>query len=67
MTRLFLTLSAYLAQATGGSSGYVNAAIAASNWLRNANTNANDVVLDTIHAKDCSRSPDTWLFTSVFV
>lgn len=59
---LFLTLSAYLAQAKGDSK-YTNAAIAASNWIRNANTNANNIVLDTIHAKDCSRSPDNWLFT----
>lgn len=60
---LFLTLSAYLAQENSGQSQYVNAAIAASNWIRNANTNANNIILDTIHAKDCSRSPDNWLFT----
>ena len=60
--RLFLTLSAYLAQATGQSQ-YTNAAIAAANWIRNANTNANNIVLDTIHARDCSRSAASWLFT----
>ncbi|KAI0780123.1 glycoside hydrolase family 76 protein [Fomes fomentarius] len=62
-TGLFLTLSAYLAKENSGQSQYVNAAIAASNWIRNANTNANNIILDTIHAKDCSRSPDNWLFT----
>ncbi|KAI0717506.1 glycoside hydrolase family 76 protein [Cerioporus squamosus] len=61
-TGLFLTLSAYLAKETGQSQ-YTNAAIAASNWIRNANTNANNIVLDTIHAKDCSRSAASWLFT----
>ncbi|RDX51561.1 endo-1,6-alpha-mannosidase [Lentinus brumalis] len=61
-TGLFLTLSAYLAKETGQSQ-YTNAAIAASNWIRNANTNANNIVLDTIHARDCSRSDAGWLFT----
>jgi hypothetical protein len=57
-------LSAYLAQVSG-SATYRNAATAAGNWIKNANKNANGIVLDTIHANDCSRSPDSWLFTYV--
>ncbi|KAF8199040.1 glycosyl hydrolase family 76-domain-containing protein [Pholiota molesta] len=55
-------LSAYLAEKTGNSV-YTNAAIAAANWIKTQNLNANNIVLDTVSAADCSRSPSTWLFT----
>jgi predicted alpha-1,6-mannanase (GH76 family) len=56
------SLSAYLAEATGNSA-YTNAAIAAATWIQNLNLNSEPVVLDTVDAEDCSRSPSTWLFT----
>ncbi|KAG6811076.1 hypothetical protein H0H92_009104 [Tricholoma furcatifolium] len=60
-TGLFMTVSANLAEITGDSK-YTDAAIAAANWIQNLNMN-NSIVLDTIDASDCSRSPSTWLFT----
>ncbi|KAF9461512.1 endo-1,6-alpha-mannosidase [Collybia nuda] len=54
-------LSAYLAEITKDAK-YTNAAILSANWLRSHNLNGN-IVLDTVNAHDCSRSPANWLFT----
>lgn len=62
-TGLYLTLSAYLASASGGSATYLNPAIAAATWIKNHNLNSNNIVLDTVNAHDCSKSPDSWTFT----
>jgi hypothetical protein len=48
-------LSAYLAKEKGDDE-FKNAAIAAGNWIRNANKRADGLVLDTIHGDDCERS-----------
>ncbi|KJA14158.1 hypothetical protein HYPSUDRAFT_220630 [Hypholoma sublateritium FD-334 SS-4] len=61
-TGLFLTLSAYLAEKTGDPK-YTNASILSANWIRAHNLNTDDIVLDTVSASDCSRSPATWIFT----
>ncbi|KAF7371137.1 Glycoside hydrolase family 76 protein [Mycena sanguinolenta] len=61
-TGLYLTLSAFLAEYTGNAT-YTQAAILSANWIKNHNINANDLVLDTVDAQDCSTSPATWLFT----
>ncbi|KIJ65237.1 hypothetical protein HYDPIDRAFT_111167 [Hydnomerulius pinastri MD-312] len=61
-TGLFLTLSAYLAEATHNST-YQDSAIAAATWMKTLNMNSDGLALDTINANDCSRSPPTWLFT----
>ncbi|KAJ7498155.1 endo-1,6-alpha-mannosidase [Mycena galericulata] len=61
-TGLYITLSAFLAQYTGNAT-YTNAAILSANWIKNHNINANDLVLDTVDAADCSTSPASWLFT----
>ncbi|KAF8159936.1 endo-1,6-alpha-mannosidase [Crassisporium funariophilum] len=61
-TGLFVTISAFLAEITKDSK-YTNAAILSANWIKSHNINANNVVLDTVNGHDCSRSPDTWLFT----
>ena len=53
-----MTLSAYLGEATGDSK-YISAAMLSANWVRDLNMKDN-LVLDTIHANDCSRSPDNW-------
>lgn len=31
--------------------------------MKNHNINSNNIVLDTVDAKDCTRSPASWLFT----
>jgi predicted alpha-1,6-mannanase (GH76 family) len=56
------SLSAFLAEITGNST-YTNAAIASANWIKVHNINADNIVLDTINAHDCTTSPPTWLFT----
>lgn len=61
-TGLFLTLGAYLADATGDSK-YANAASAAATWIRSHNINSDNIVLDTVNGHDCSTSPSSWLFT----
>ncbi|TFK51956.1 endo-1,6-alpha-mannosidase [Heliocybe sulcata] len=61
-TGLFMTLGAYLAEATGNTN-YRDAATAAATWIRAHNLNADDIVLDTVNAHDCSTSPSNWLFT----
>ncbi|KAF5360085.1 hypothetical protein D9758_007579 [Tetrapyrgos nigripes] len=61
-TGLYLTLSAFLAEATGDSK-YTNAAILSAQWIKNHNINTNNLVLDTVNGHDCSRSPADWLFT----
>ncbi|KAF8906113.1 glycoside hydrolase family 76 protein [Mucidula mucida] len=61
-TGLYLTLSAFLGEATGDSK-YTNAAIASANWIKNLNINSDGIVLDSVNAHDCSRSPANWLFT----
>ncbi|KAJ7604393.1 endo-1,6-alpha-mannosidase [Roridomyces roridus] len=61
-TGLYLTLSAFLGEYTGNAT-YTNAAILSANWIKNHNINANDLVLDTVNANDCSTSPASWIFT----
>lgn len=45
-----------------GATEYKNAAIASANWIRNHNLNSNNIVLDTVNGKDCSK-PNNWIFT----
>ncbi|KAH9836681.1 endo-1,6-alpha-mannosidase [Rhodofomes roseus] len=62
-TGLFLTLSAYLASATGDTSTYLDPAIAAAQWIQNVNINSANIVLDSVNPHDCTRSSASWLFT----
>lgn len=62
-TGLFLTLSAYLAEASGGSKTYLDPAIAAAKWIKTHNINSNNIILDSVNAHDCGRSPADWRFT----
>ncbi|KAJ7663952.1 endo-1,6-alpha-mannosidase [Mycena polygramma] len=55
-------VSAFLAEYTKDAK-YTTAAILSANWIKAHNINANDLVLDTVNAFDCSTSPATWLFT----
>ncbi|KAJ6580792.1 endo-1,6-alpha-mannosidase [Mycena capillaripes] len=61
-TGLYITVSAFLAEATKNVT-YTSAAILSANWIKAHNINANNLVLDTVNAFDCSTSPATWLFT----
>lgn len=61
-TGLYIALSAYLAEISGDST-YTNAAIVSASWIENLNINSEGLVLDTVNAHDCTRSPSTWLFT----
>jgi hypothetical protein len=61
-TGLYITLSAFLAEYTGNAT-YTSAAILSAQWIQGHNINANDLVLDTVSASDCTTSPATWLFT----
>jgi len=61
-TGLFVTLSAFLAEITGDAK-YKNAAIAAATWMKSLQISSANLVLDTVNAHDCTRSPSTWLFT----
>ncbi|CAE6509828.1 unnamed protein product [Rhizoctonia solani] len=62
-TGLYMTLSAYLAEATGDSK-YTNAAILSAYWIRNHQYQTSTrLVLDSINAGDCSTSDDNTLFT----
>ncbi|KAJ7663970.1 endo-1,6-alpha-mannosidase [Mycena polygramma] len=61
-TGLYITVSAFLAEYTNDAT-YTAAAILSANWIKAHNINANDLVLDTVNAFDCSASPATWLFT----
>ncbi|KAJ7230371.1 endo-1,6-alpha-mannosidase [Mycena pura] len=61
-TGLYITLSAFLAEYTGNAT-YTNAAVLSANWIKNHNINANNIVLDTVNAADCTTSPASWLFT----
>uniref|UniRef100_D8QI18 Glycoside hydrolase family 76 protein n=1 Tax=Schizophyllum commune (strain H4-8 / FGSC 9210) TaxID=578458 RepID=D8QI18_SCHCM len=61
-TGLYLTLSAYLAEATGDSK-YTNAAILSANWIKTLNMRDDYIALDGIGAGDCGRSSAGWLFT----
>ncbi|KAJ7803190.1 endo-1,6-alpha-mannosidase [Mycena olivaceomarginata] len=49
-------LSAFLAEYTKNAT-YTAAAIQSANWIKAHNINANDLVLDTVNAFDCSTSP----------
>ncbi|CAK5283627.1 unnamed protein product [Mycena citricolor] len=60
-TGLFVTLSAFLAEATGNSM-YTNAAVQSATWIKTQMINSNQLVLDGMSARDCSRSPN-WIFT----
>jgi hypothetical protein len=57
-----MSLSAYLAQATGDAK-YTQAAYAAGSWIARANTNAAGLPLDTINGRTCARSDASWVFT----
>jgi predicted alpha-1,6-mannanase (GH76 family) len=57
-----MSLSAYLAQATGAAK-YTQAAYAAGGWIARANTNAAGLPLDTINGRTCARSDASWVFT----
>ncbi|KAG6846667.1 hypothetical protein H0H93_012549, partial [Arthromyces matolae] len=59
-TGLYMTLSANLAKITKNSK-YTDAAIASAEWIQKLNMK-NGIVLDSINAHDCSRSPANWLF-----
>ncbi|KAJ7147675.1 endo-1,6-alpha-mannosidase [Mycena crocata] len=61
-TGLYITVSAFLAEITKNST-YTSAAILSANWIKAHNINANNLVLDTVNAFDCSTSPANWLFT----
>ncbi|OAX42321.1 endo-1,6-alpha-mannosidase [Rhizopogon vinicolor AM-OR11-026] len=61
-TGLYVALSAYLASATGNIT-YNNAAILSANFIKTTNMNSGGLVLDSIDAQDCTRSPSDWLFT----
>ncbi|CAK5273496.1 unnamed protein product [Mycena citricolor] len=54
-------LSAFLAEATGNSM-YTNAAVQSATWIKTQMINSNQLVLDGMSARDCSRSPN-WIFT----
>ncbi|KAI5887395.1 uncharacterized protein SCHCODRAFT_02516065 [Schizophyllum commune H4-8] len=58
-TGLYLTLSAYLAEATGDSK-YTNAAILSANWIKTLNMRDDYIALDGIGAGDCGRSSAGW-------
>lgn len=62
ITAFLQSLSAHLAEITGNST-YTNAAIASANWIKNLNLGTNNIVLDTVNANTCARSPSNWLFT----
>jgi len=61
-TGLFVTISAFLAEITGDSK-YTQAALLSAKWIESHNINANHIVLDTVNAHDCIRSPANELFT----
>ncbi|KAF5359964.1 hypothetical protein D9757_012145 [Collybiopsis confluens] len=61
-TGLYMTLSAFLAGATGNAK-YTNAATLSAQWIQNLQINSDGIVLDSISASDCTRSASTWLFT----
>ncbi|OJA11364.1 hypothetical protein AZE42_05158 [Rhizopogon vesiculosus] len=57
-----VNLSAYLTSATGNIT-YNNAAILSANFIKTSNMNSGGLILDSIDAQDCTRSPSDWLFT----
>lgn len=59
-TGLYLTASASLYEITNDSK-YLDAAVAAATWIRDANRNDAGLPLDTINVNDCSGSD--WVFT----
>ncbi|EGN95060.1 hypothetical protein SERLA73DRAFT_187349 [Serpula lacrymans var. lacrymans S7.3] len=61
-TGLYMTLSAFLGEATGDST-YTTAAELSATWIQNVNLNSDYLALDTVDAQDCSRSAATELFT----
>lgn len=56
MSRLYVTLSAFLAEATGDST-YTNAAILSANWMKAHTLNTDYLVLDTMEANSCTPAP----------
>lgn len=57
MSRLYVTLSAFLAEATGDAT-YTNAAILSANWIKAHTLNtADNLVLDTMEANSCTPAP----------
>ncbi|KAF5380750.1 hypothetical protein D9757_007144 [Collybiopsis confluens] len=61
-TGLYVTLSAFLAEATGNAT-YTNAATLSAQWIQNLQINADGIILDSVSASVCTRSSSTWLFT----
>ncbi|EIW78461.1 endo-1,6-alpha-mannosidase [Coniophora puteana RWD-64-598 SS2] len=61
-TGLYMALSAFLGDATGDAK-YTNAADLSANWIHTVNTNANQLVLDTVDGESCTRSAAGWVFT----
>ncbi|KAK0203181.1 endo-1,6-alpha-mannosidase [Desarmillaria ectypa] len=62
ITTGYAFLSAFLADITGDSK-YTNAAIQSAKWIQALQINGDGILLDSLNAHDCSRSPATWLFT----
>ncbi|KAF9525923.1 endo-1,6-alpha-mannosidase [Crepidotus variabilis] len=60
-TGLFITLSAYLAELTGDAK-YKDAAILSATWIQNHNI-ANNLILDSVNAQTCNKSPASFTFT----
>jgi len=61
-TGLYMTLSAFLAEATGNDT-YTNAAILSAEWIQRLQINSDSIVLDSVDGEDCTRSASSWLFT----
>ncbi|KAF5352161.1 hypothetical protein D9758_009191 [Tetrapyrgos nigripes] len=53
-TSLYMTLSAFLAEATGDQQ-YIDAAVLSAQWILNQNINSDDILLDTVNGHDCQR------------
>lgn len=62
VSRLYVTLSAFLAPATGNPT-YTEAAELSATWIKNLNMGSHDIVLNTIDAVKCDRFPSSYQFT----
>ncbi|KAE9399367.1 endo-1,6-alpha-mannosidase [Gymnopus androsaceus JB14] len=61
-TGLYMTLSAFLAEATSDDT-YTDAATLSAQWIQNLQINSDGIVLDSVDGEDCTRSASSWLFT----